>query len=45
MNGIGKIYLIDTNMNVQFTGNVTKHKNCCYTIIDGEHVLHDKKHL
>ena len=38
----GKIYLIDTNMNVQFTGNMTKHKNCTNTIIDGEHVLHDK---
>ena len=39
---IGKIYLIDTNMNVQFTGSVTKHKNCMNTIIDGEHVLHNK---
>ena len=39
----GKIYLIDTNMKVQFTGNVTKHKQCCNTIIDGEHVLNDKK--
>ena len=38
----GKIYLIDTNMKVQFTGNYTKHKSCCNTIIDGEHVLHDK---
>ena len=40
---IGKIYLIDTNMNVQFTGSVTKHRNCMNTIIDGEHVLHDKE--
>ena len=42
---IGRIYFIDTNMNVLFTGNVTKHKNCSYTIIDGEHVLNDKEGL
>ena len=39
---IGKIYLIDTNMNVQFTGMVTKHRNMYNSIIDGEHVLYDK---
>ena len=39
---VGKIYLIDTNMRVQFTGSVTKHKSSCNTIIDGEHVLNDK---
>lgn len=38
----GKMYLIDTNMKVQFTGHYTKHKSCSNTIIDGEHVLHDK---
>ena len=42
INNVGKMYLIDTNMKVQFTGNITKHKNCCNTIIDGEHVLNDK---
>ena len=42
INNIGRIYLIDTNMRVQFTGNITKHKNSCNTIIDGEHVLFDK---
>tara|TARA_B100000902_G_scaffold398684_1_gene466395 strand:+ start:281 stop:3685 length:3405 start_codon:yes stop_codon:yes gene_type:complete len=42
INNTGKMYLIDTNMKVQFTGNITKHKNCCNTIIDGEHVLNDK---
>ena len=39
---IGKLYLIDTNMNVQFTGMVTKHRNMYNSIIDGEHVLYDK---
>ena len=39
---IGKIYLIDTNMNVQFTGMVTKHRNMYNSIIDGEHVLYNK---
>lgn len=39
---IGKIYLIDTNMNIQFTGMVTKHRNVYNSIIDGEHVLYNK---
>ena len=30
-------------MNIQFTGSLTKHKNNFNTIIDGEHVLQDKK--
>ena len=36
INKEGKIYLIDTNMNVQFTGCVTKHKENFNCIIDGE---------
>jgi hypothetical protein len=32
-------YLIDTNMNFQFTGVITKSLND--TLIDGEHILHD----
>ena len=39
---IGKIYLINTNMNVQFTGMVTKHRNIYNSLIDGEHVLYNK---
>ncbi len=39
---IGKIYLIDTNMNIQYTGMVTKHRNVYNSIIDGEHVLYNK---
>ena len=37
----GKVYLIDTNMNVQFTGcKVSEYMG--NTILDGEHILHDK---
>ena len=43
ISNVGKIYFIDTNMNIQFTGSVTRHKSSCNTIIDGEHVLNDKK--
>ena len=38
----GKIYLISTNMDVQFTGTLSKNKECWNTIIDGEHILYDK---
>lgn len=40
----GKIYLITTNMDVQFTGVIAQNKEVWNTIIDGEHVLHDKNH-
>ena len=42
INEKGKIYLIDVNMKIQFTGIVSKNKNLVNTILDGEHVLHDK---
>jgi hypothetical protein len=38
-----RIYMIDTNMNVQFTGMVTAKKELIRTIIDGEHIVYDKK--
>ena len=38
-----RIYLIDTNMQVQFTGLHTKEKRLANTLLDGEHVLFDKK--
>ena len=38
----GKIYLIDTNMNFQFTGAVTRVDKMYNTLIDGEHILHNK---
>ena len=40
---LSKIYLIDINMNIEFTGSITKNKNYFKTIIDGEHIYHDKK--
>ena len=38
----GKIYLIDTNMNVQFTGAITKDSRYYNSIADGEHIINDK---
>ena len=38
----GKIYLIDTNLNIQFTGVVTKNIELFESILDGEHILNDK---
>jgi hypothetical protein len=38
----GKIYLIDTNMNVQFTGAKTSNTTLINTLLDGEHILHNK---
>jgi len=42
INKEGKVYLIDTNMNVQFTGAITKNVDLFETILDGEHILHNK---
>jgi hypothetical protein len=38
----GKLYLIDVNMKIQFTGLVNMNGSLNNTIIDGEHILHDK---
>lgn len=38
----GKVFLIDTNMRVQFTGMVSDNKLVHNTLIDGEHILNDK---
>ena len=38
----GNIYLIDTNMNVIFTGTKTIEKSLFYSILDGEHIKHDR---
>jgi mRNA capping enzyme len=43
VNDKGKIYMIDTNMNVIYTGMVTKEKTVFETLIDGEHVKYDKR--
>ena len=39
----GKIYLINTNMDVIFTGAKTSNEICFNTIIDGELIAHNKK--
>jgi mRNA (guanine-N7-)-methyltransferase len=38
----GRLYLIDTNMNFQFTGAVTANEGLYSSVIDGEHILHNK---
>ena len=38
----GKIYMIDTNLQVQFTGYLTKQKELLDSVLDGEHVFHGK---
>ncbi len=37
-----KVYLLTTNMHVEYTGTIIKDEAFCNTIIDGEHVLQDK---
>ena len=39
----GKIYFIAMNMTLQFTGCINENKELFNTIIDGEHILHNKK--
>ena len=38
----GRIYLLDTNMNVQFTGCKSSNGKLHNSLLDGEHVAHDK---
>ena len=38
----GKMYLINTNMNVLFTGAKTEETKCFNSLLDGELILHDK---
>lgn len=39
----GKIYLIDTNMQVIFTGAKTMEKTLFHSLVDGEHIKYNKK--
>jgi hypothetical protein len=39
----GKLYFIPMTMNIQFTGCYIEKKELFNTIIDGEHILHNKK--
>jgi len=41
VNGSGKIYFIDMNMNVQFTGLITKSREHFNSILDGEHIQYN----
>ena len=38
----GKLYFITTNMTVEFTGAVCKNSKLYNSLIDGEHILHNK---
>ena len=38
----GKVYLLNTNMNFEFTGAVCREERVHNTLIDGEHILHNK---
>ena len=38
----GKVYLINTNMEIQFTGIKAKDKEQYNSLLDGEHIIHDK---
>ena len=42
INKEGRIYLIDTNMRVQFTGSKVDRNEFGNTLIDGEHIQYDK---
>ena len=42
VNGTGRMYLIDTAMNVQFTGLVCRDDKLYWSLLDGEHILHGK---
>jgi hypothetical protein len=42
ISGEGKVYLINTNMDVIFTGAKTAEKDCFNSILDGELISHDK---
>lgn len=39
----GKMYFIAMNMSLQFTGCINENKELFNTIIDGEHILHNKR--
>jgi SAM-dependent methyltransferase len=42
VNGKGRIYLINTNMNIIFTGAKTEEEKCFNSLLDGELILHNK---
>ena len=42
VNGKGRIYFINTNMNVIFSGAKTEEEKCFNSLLDGELILHNK---
>jgi hypothetical protein len=38
----GRVYFINMNMNIQYSGSICLNKKLYGTIIDGEHILYDK---
>jgi hypothetical protein len=42
VNEMGRIYLINMNMNVIFTGAKTEEEKCFNSVLDGELILHNK---
>ena len=44
ISGTGKIYLITTLMNIQFTGGETTNQKLFNSLLDGEHIKHNKHH-
>ena len=42
INSLGKVYLIDVNMNIEFTGLINKIDALNNTLLDGEHIVHNK---
>jgi hypothetical protein len=45
VNKDGRIYLINTNMNVIFTGAKTEEPKCFNSLLDGELILHNKNEV
>ena len=44
VNNQGKIYLLNMNMNLIFTGAKTEEEKCFNSLLDGELILHNKTH-
>lgn len=42
INDKGRIYLININMHVEFTGAITKNNELFNSLLDGEHITHNK---
>jgi len=43
INNDGKVYLLTTSLDVEFSGAICKNKEYFNTLIDGEHILYNKK--